>query len=132
MNPEETKELSEEDLQEWLKTPEGIAAMREIMRKTVAGESWNGRPELLALAQQRSKCHEAENAVRDIQVQLEALKEKTKAPLNGSRWQRIHHLNEALKGIMNLILELPEPNRTTLMKMTEPVQQDLAELEKQY
>lgn len=136
MNPKETCEPSEEELQEWLKTPDGNAVMREVMRevmrKTVSGEFWKVRPEMLALAQQRPKYHEAEEEVREIQLQLEALKEKTKAPLNGSRWQRMQQLNEAMKDIMDLIMEQPEPQRTALMKMVVPVQQDLAELEKQY
>lgn len=132
MNPEETDEPSDEEIALWLQTPEGIAAMREVMRKTVAGELGEVAPELLEMAQEGLKKHEAHDTASEVRVRLNALREKMAAPWEGSRWQHIHELNEEMKGLMDLMLELPEPHRTTLMKMAVPVQQDLEEMKKTY
>ena len=37
-----------------------------------------------------------------------------------------------MKDILDVMLELPEPHQTTLMKMAVPVQQDLEEMEKEH
>ena len=132
MNPEETDEPSDEEMVLWLQTPEGIAAMRETMRKTVAGEFGEVDPRLLEMAQEGLKKHEAHDTAGEVRVRLNALREKMAAPWEGSRWQHIHELNEEMKGLMDLMLELPEPHRTTLMKMTVPLQQDLEEMKKTF
>ena len=132
MNPEETDEPSDEEMMLWLQTPEGIAAMREVMRKTVAGEYGEVDPSLLEMAQEALKKHEAHDMASEVRVRLNALREKMAAPWEGSRWQHIHDLNKQMKDILDVMLELPEPHRTTLMKMAVPVQQDLEEMEKEH
>lgn len=131
MPDEETDEPSDEEIALWLKTPEGIAAMREMMRKTVAGEFGEVDPRLLEMAQEGLKKHEAEDTAKEVRVRLNALSEKMAAPWEGSRWQHFHDLNKQMKDMLDVMLELPEPYRTTLMKMAVPVQQDLEELEKE-
>jgi hypothetical protein len=128
MNPEETDEPSDEEMVLWLKTPEGMAAMREVMRKTVAGELGEVPPELKTSAERGLADHEHLQKLLEVQTRVNGLMQGMTEPVEGSRWQHMHDLDEEMKAIMDLLLDLPEPERTIQMQMALPVQEALERL----
>ncbi len=130
MPDEETDEPSDEEIARWLRTPEGTAAMQQIIRDTVSGEYGEVPPELMAVAEGGLAKHELLQKLLEVQTRVNGLVQRMKAPVEGSRWQHMHDLNEEMKAIMDLMLDLPEPERTKQMQMALPVQKALEQLEK--
>lgn len=130
MPDEETDEPSDEEIARWLRTPEGTAAMQQIIRDTVSGEYGEVPPELMAVAEGGLAKHELLQKLLEVQTRVNGLVQRMKEPVEGSRWQHMHDLNEEMKAIMDLMLDLPEPERTKQMQMALPVQKALEQLEK--
>ena len=130
MKPEETDELTDAELALWLRTPDGLAAMQRLMLDATQGQYGELPPEVLASAKQGLESRQTMVTVQEIQVRMLGLTQKMSEPWEGTRWQHVHHLNEEMKAIMDLMLDLPEPHRTKLMRMAVPFQEKLDALEK--
>lgn len=128
-------EPSDEDLQAWLATPEGAAAMKQVMQDVVAGKHGEVPPELLEQARAALGKREVVAQIQQLHQRMLALKvrldEKPDEWAENSRWAHVHALNEEAKAIMDLALELPEPHRTHLMQQIVPFQKKLETLEQE-
>lgn len=128
-------EPSDEDLQAWLATPEGAAAMKQVMQDVVAGKHGEVPPELVEQARAALGKREVVAQIQQLHQRMLALKvrldEKPDEWAENSRWAHVHALNEEAKAIMDLALELPEPHRTHLMQQIVPFQQKLETLERE-
>lgn len=126
-------EPTEKEFLGWLATPEGAAAMKEVMQDVVAGKYGELTPEVMEMARSGVRKHEVAEMNRHLQQRLKALMqrlaEKPHEWPENSRWAHVHALNEEAKAIMDLALELPEPHRTHLMQQIVPFQQKLETLE---
>lgn len=128
-------EPSDDDLQAWLGTPEGAAAMKQVMQEVVAGKHGEVPPEVLEQARAALGKREVVEQIQELHQRMLALKvrldEKPHEWPENSRWAHVHALNEEAKAIMDLALELPEPHRTHLMKQIVSFQQKLETLERE-
>lgn len=127
------REPSDEDLQAWLATTEGAAAMKEVMQDVVAGKFGELTPEVMEMARSGVHKHEVAEMNRHLQQRLKALMqrlaEKPHEWPENSRWAHAHALNEEAKAIMDLMLEMPEPFRTAMMQEMVPIQQMIEKVE---
>lgn len=128
-------EPSDEDLQAWLATPEGVAAMKQVMQDVVAGKHGEVPPELLERARTALGKREVQAQIQQLHQRMlaltERLGEKPHEWPENSRWAHVHALNQEAKAVLNLALDLPEPHRTHLMKQIVPFQQKLETLERE-
>lgn len=131
MPDEETDEPSDEEMLLWLQTPTGLAAMQQIMLNMKEGRYGEMGPELLEAAEQGLAARENLLNVQAVKERVHGLMQQMDEPMEGSHWQYMHDLHEEMKAIMDLMLDFPEPHRTTLMKMALPVQARLERLEKE-
>ena len=131
MDPEDADEITDAEMVLWLKTPEGLATMQQIMLDVKAGRYGEMTQEVLQAAEQGLAARDNLLNVQAVEERMDGLMQQMSEPIEGSRWQYLHDLNEEMKGIMDLMLDFPEPQRTKLMKMALPVQAKLEQLEKQ-
>lgn len=135
MSPFPRPEPSEEDLQAWLATPQGAAAIKEVMQNVAVGKHGEVPAELLEQARAALGKREVVAQIRQFHQRMIALTkrlgEKPDEWPENSRWAHVHALNQEAKAIMDLALELPEPHRTHLMKQIVPFQQKLETLERE-
>ena len=124
----------------WLATPEGAAAMKQVMQETVDGRYGAVPEELRALAVEglQKRASEATvtrvvTAMQALHAAMQALHAALQQPAEEwpSRWQFVHALHEQAKEVTDLILDVPEPQRTALMKEMLPLQEMLAKLERE-
>jgi hypothetical protein len=132
MDPEETDDVMDAEMALWLKTPEGQAAIQQIMLDVKEGRCGEVSPEMMGAAERGVATYELMQKMLEVQTRVDGLAQAMKGPIIGSRWQHLHALNQELKSIMDLLLELPEPDRTNQMKMALPLQEVLEQLEKEY
>lgn len=128
-------EPTEEEFLAWLATPEGAAAMKQVMQDVVAGKHGEVPPELLEQARAALGKREVAWQIQQLHQRMLALTvrlgEKPDEWPENSRWAHVHALNEEAKAIMDLALELPGPHRTHLMQQIVPFQQKLETLERE-
>lgn len=128
-------EPNNEELQAWLATPEGAAAMKQVMQDVVAGKHGEVPPELLEQARTALDKREVAAQIQQLHQRMTALTvrmgEKPDEWPEHSRWAHVRALNQEAKAIIALALELPEPHRTPLMKQIVPFQQKLETLERE-
>ncbi len=117
----------------WLATPEGAAAMKQVMQETVDGRYGAVPEELRALAVEGLQKRASEATVTRVVTAMQALHAAMQQPAEEwpSRWQFVHALHEQAKEVTDLILDVPEPQRTALMKEMLPLQEMLAKLERE-
>jgi len=117
----------------WLATPQGKAAMKEVMQDTVDGRYGAVPEELRALAVEGLQKRASEATVTRVVTAMQALHAAMQQPAEEwpSRWQFVHALHEQAKEVTDLILDVPEPQRTALMKEMLPLQEMLAKLERE-
>ena len=117
----------------WLATPEGAAAMKQVMQETVDGRYGAVPEELRALAVEGLQKRASEATVTRVVTAMQALHAAMQQPAEEwpSRWQFVHALHEQAKEVTDLILDVPEPQRTALMKQMLPLQEMLAKLERE-
>lgn len=117
----------------WLVTPQGAAAMQQVMQDTVDGRYGAVPAELRALAVEGLQKREREATVTRVVTTMQALHAAMQQPAEEwpSRWQFVHALHEQAKDVTDLILDVPEPQRTALMKRMLPLQEMLAKLERE-
>lgn len=132
--PEEFHEPTDAEMEAWLMTPDGMAAMREVMEATLSGKYGAVPEEMLHLSREGLKRHHSYDVVQEVKACLHALKEKMHSVVqdgpDGSLWACVREMNEELKAIMDLILEIHEPRRSELMPGVVELQQDLEALMK--
>jgi hypothetical protein len=119
--------------QRWLGSPAGEAAMSEVMRKVVAGDFGEVPDELRALAVEGLKTRALEANLAHVQTAMQALMaamQQDPEP-SQSRWRHVHALHQQAKMVTDLILEVPEPQRTALMKLMLPLQEMLEKQERE-
>jgi hypothetical protein len=130
-----TPEPSDKDLQAWLATPEGAAAMKQVMQDVMAGKHGEVPPELIEQSRMILGKREVQAQIQQLHQRMialtERLGEKPHEWPENSRWAHVHALNQETKAIMDLALDLPEPHRTHLMKQIVPFQQKLETLERE-
>jgi hypothetical protein len=117
----------------WLATPEGAAAMTQVMQDTLNGKYGDVPAELRALAAEGLQKREREATVTRVVTAMQALHAAMQQPAEEwpSRWQFVHGLHQQAKDVTDLILDVPEPQRTALMKRMLPLQDMLAKLERE-
>jgi hypothetical protein len=123
---ESETEPTDEEVKAWLETAEGQAAIREVMQKTVAGEYGAVPEEVLEQARAtltRIHCFKQIEEVRQRMTEL--MRQIVELPSEESAWAVVNRLHEETKAVMDLVLEVPEPHRTTFMRQCLPLQQKL-------
>ena len=131
----------------WLATPQGAAAMQQVMQDTMDGRYGAVPEELRALAVEGLQKRASEATVTRVVAAMQALHAAMQAlhaamqalhaalqqPAEEwpSRGQFVHALHEQAKEVTDLILDVPEPQRTALMKQMLPLQEMLAKLERE-
>jgi len=126
-------EPDEAEFLRWLATPQGAAAMKEVMQDTVDGRYGAVPAELRALAVEGLQKRASEATVTRVVTAMQALHAAMQQPAEEwpSRWQFVHALHQQAKEVTDLILDVPEPQRTALMKEMLPLQEMLAKLERE-
>lgn len=117
----------------WLATPQGAAAMQQVMQDTVDSRYGAVPEELRALALEGLQKREREATLTRVAKAMQALHAAMQQPAEEwpSRWKFVHALHEQAKEVTDLILDVPEPQRTALMKQMLPLQEMLAKLERE-
>lgn len=117
----------------WLASPQGTAAMQTVMQDTVDGKHGEVPPELRALAVDGLAHRKLETNMQCVSEAMQKLLEALQLPAEAweSRWRHVRDLHEQAKAVTDLILEVPEPQRTVLMQLMLPLQETLARLERE-
>lgn len=131
---DESPEPTDEEMEAWLRTPEGIVAMREVMEKSVAGEYGELPEEVLRLAQEGLKKHHSVDVMQEVKRRIAAVQERVEEVVQDgperSIWAFAKELDEEVKTLMDLVLEVHEPRRTVMMRELLGLQQELEPLMK--
>ncbi|MDZ4401117.1 hypothetical protein [Prosthecobacter sp.] len=117
----------------WLSSPQGTAAMQTVMQDTVDGKHGEVPAKLRALAVDGLQQREREASVTRVGAALQTLHEAMQLPPEAweSRWRHVRDLHARAKAVTDLMLEVPEPQRTVLMQLMLPLQDTLAKLERE-
>lgn len=103
--------------------------MQTVMQEIVAGKSGDVPPELVEQARIGVRKHEVAELVKQVRDRVMAwaarLAEEPQEWLENSRWAHVRALQEECRAILDLVLELPEPFRTPLMKQIVPLAEQL-------
>lgn len=134
-DPSPDPEPTDEEIQAWLRTPEGAAAMKACMQDIVAGKHGELTPEFVEMARIGVRKHEVAELVKLVRERVLAwagrLAEEPHEWPENSRWAHTRALQDECKAIMDLMLELPEPYRTPLMKQMVPLEEQLEKIKRQ-
>jgi hypothetical protein len=132
--PEEAQEPTDAEMEAWLATPDGQAAMREVMQQTLAGKYGEVPEVLMEMSREGLRKHHSHDVMGEVKQRFGVLQEQLRAALrdgpDGSWWQHAREMNEELKAIMDLVLEVHEPYRSKLMPDILEMQQDMEALMK--
>lgn len=128
-------EPTNEEAETWLATPEGAAVTQKMIQDSLAGKYGELPPELITQARRALRGREVADQVSQIHQRMMALTERLAEqpdewPEN-SRWAHVRALNHECKAIMDLVLELPEPHSSSLMKKFLPFQQMIEKVERE-
>lgn len=129
-------EPSEAEMHAWLGTPEGSAAMREVMEKTVAGAYGKVPEEMLRLAREGLKRHHSVDVMKVVVQRRAVLGERMNAVLRDgpegtlSPWEQMRVFHEEVKALVDLVLEVHEPRRSQFMPRLLELQQMIEEVMK--
>lgn len=121
---------SDAEVAAWLRTPEGQTAVEEVMKKVVAGEFGAVPEEMMEMARQGLKRHHSRDVLVEVKQRMANLQRLGNEEPQGSAWAHVRDLNEELKGMMDLLLEVHEPHRSILMSECLPLQQQMEALQK--
>lgn len=128
------EELSEAELAERLLTPEGRAFMAEMMRKTLAGDYGELTEEIMQSAKVGLERVRSQEVMDEVMTRVEALRERLLATLREkpecSQWAFMRGINEEMKELMDLALDVHEPRRSEVMPHLLSFQQYIEELMK--
>lgn len=131
---EPDEEPSQAEVAERLLTPEGRAAMVEIMRKTLAGDYGELTEELKQAAQQGLERQRSQEVMQEVITRVEALRERLLATQREkpecSMWAFMRDINEEIKELMDLALDVHEPRRSEIMPCLLSFQQYIEEFMK--
>ena len=127
---DESPEPTDAEIEAWLRTPEGQAAMQGVMKKVVAGEFGKVPEEMMEMARQGLKRHHSRDVLVEVKQRMANLQRLGNEEPQGSAWAHVRDLNEELKGMMDLLLEVHEPHRSILMSECLPLQQQMEDLQK--
>lgn len=128
---DESHEPTDAEVEAWLRTQEGQKAMQGVMRQMVAGEFGEVPEEMMEMARQGLKRHHSRDVLAEVKQRMANLQRLGNEEPQGSTWAHVRDLNEEMKGILDLLLELHEPHRSKLMRECVPLQQQLEDLQKQ-
>jgi hypothetical protein len=99
-------EPTEEEIQAWLRTPEGAAAMKTCMQDIVAGKHGQLTPEFVEMARIGVRKHEVAELVKLVRERVLAwagrLGEEPHEWPENSRWADLRALQDECKAIMDL------------------------------
>lgn len=130
------EEPTTEEIEAWLRTPEGQAAMREIMQQVVDGKYQELPEELRLLAEQGLKRYHSVDVLREVKTRMHELQDRVEEVLRDgperSVWAFLRELDEEVKGLMDLVLEVHEPHRAPLMQELMGYQRVVEELMKKH
>ena len=128
---DESHEPTDAEVEAWLRTPEGQAAMSEVMEKVAAGEYGELPEGMKELAYQGLKRRHSKDALTEVRARMaDLMRGINELSPHESRWAQVRRLHEETKALMDLLLEVDEPHRTKLMRLCLPLQQQLEDLQK--
>ena len=132
--PEEASEPTDAEMEAWLMTPDGMAAMREVMEAALSGKYGAVPEDILHLSREGLKRHHSMDMFQEVKTRLHALKEKMNAVIHdgpeGGLWVDVREMNEELKALLDLLLEIHEPRRSEIMPAFVELQQEMDALMK--
>ncbi|HCN79345.1 MAG TPA: hypothetical protein DIT13_19450 [Verrucomicrobiales bacterium] len=130
--PEE--EPSQAEVAKRLLTPEGRAFMAEIMRKTLAGDYGELTEEVMQSAKAGLERVRSQEVMEEVMTRVEALRERLLAAQREkpecSMWAFMRDINEEMKELMDLALDVHEPRRSEIMPCLLSFQQHIEEFMK--
>lgn len=123
MNAEPTgpdpQEPTTEETEQWLRTPEGQAAMRDFKQQIVDGKLGEVPAELRQMSEEGLKRVHSLQVIKEVQQRMNGVQDRLEDALRDgperSLWALLREINEELKALMDLVLEVHEPMRSQLM-----------------
>ncbi|MBI3881634.1 MAG: hypothetical protein HY301_16420 [Verrucomicrobia bacterium] len=126
--------MSPEELKQWLtEHPEQIQEtqryMVELMERTLRGEFGEVSPEIRAAAEHGLAKRQFQRNIETAQAKFKALAAVSRAPAGSmDEEDRFSQCNALMDELTDLLLEMPEPHRTTWLKQLLPMREKLRAL----